>query len=240
MKEIRLKGTIKNIRLPHILVFLNRSLKTGTLVIKTPSFTKKVYIVKGEAIFASSSYEDDRLGEMLIKAGKITMDQYDESVKLLLQTDKRQGTILVELGYLAQRDLFWGVKFQVKEIICSLFVLEDAKYAFVEGEIPTQEVITLKMSMNNLIYEGIRKINNWTWIRTEIPGAETIPALSIDAFLHLKGIELSPYERKMLSLIDSVKNMKEIIEHAKVSSFEGMRFFYTLWTIGAIEEKISE
>jgi len=239
MKEIRLKGTIKNVRLPHILVFLNRSLKTGTLVIKTPSFTKKVYIMKGEAIFASSSYEDDRLGEMLIKTGKITMEQYDESVRLLRQSDKRQGTILVELGYLAQKDLFWGVKNQVKEIICGLFVLEDGEYEFVEGEIPVQEVITLKMSMHNLIYEGIKRIDNWTRIRNELPGAETVITLSGDAFLHIKDMELGPHERKIISLIDGVKNMKAIINHTQVSSFEGMRFFYVLWTVGAVREKTS-
>jgi Domain of unknown function (DUF4388) len=238
MKEISRKGTLRKVSLPRILVSLNKDMKTGTLVVKTPSFTKNVFIVKGEAIFASSSHEDDRLGEMLIKAGKINLEQYKESVRLLKQTDKRQGSILVELGYLSQKDLFWGVKYQVKEIICSLFVLEDGSYEFIEGEIPSQEVITLKIGMNNLIYEGIQKINNWTRIRNEIPPEETVPKLSEDAFMHLKGIELSRQEKKMLSLIDNTKNMKEIIDRAKVNTFEGMRFFYILWTIGAIKEKI--
>lgn len=239
MTEIPLTGTIRDFSLPKILAFLNMSRKTGTLIIKTPPFIKQVYFLKGEAIFASSSYEDDRLGEMLIKAGKITMEQYDESVRLLRQSDKRQGTILVELGYLAQKDLFWGVKNQVKEIICGLFVLEDAEYEFVEGEIPVLEVITLKISMHNLIYEGIKRIDNWTRIRNEIPGAETVMTLGGDAFLHIKDMELSPHERKIISLIDGVKNMKAIIDHAQVSSFEGMRFFYVLWTVGAVQEKIT-
>src|SRR4030043_2299110 len=147
MMEISLADNIKNFSLPKVLAYLNRNRKTGTLIIKTPMFTKKVYLVKGDVIFASSTYEDDRLGEMLIKAGKITMEQYDESVKLLKRTKKRQGAILVELGYLTPKDLFWGVKFQVMEIIYSLFQLEDGGYEFLEGEIPHHEVITLKMSM---------------------------------------------------------------------------------------------
>jgi len=238
MKEISRKGTLRKVSLPRILVSLNKDMKTGTLVVKTPSFTKNVFIVKGEAIFASSSHEDDRLGEMLIKAGKINLEQYKESVRLLKKTDKRQGSILVELGYLSQKELFWGVKYQVKEIICSLFVLEDGSYEFIEGEIPSQEVITLKIGMYSLIYEGIQKINNWTRIRNEIPPEETVPNLGEDAFMHLKGIELSRQEKKMLSLIDNTKNVKEIIDRAKVNTFEGMRFFYILWTIGAIKEKI--
>jgi hypothetical protein len=240
MKEIAMKGTLKKVSLPRLLVALNRKAKTGTLVVKTPSFRKTVYLMNGEAIFASSSNEDDRLGEMLIKAGKITIEQYDESVKLLMQTDKRQGTILVELGYLSQRDLFWGVKYQVKEIICSLFELENGTYAFEEGEIPADEVITLKIGMNNLIYDGIGRINNWIRIRNEMPDPKTVPTLSDNVFVHLKGIELSRQEKKMISLIDAKRNMNEIIDRAKINTFEGMRFFYILWTIDAIEKKITE
>ena len=135
MIKIPLKGNVQNIPLPRFLAFLNSNRDTGTLVLRTPVFTKRVYFVKGDAIFASSTYEDDRLGEMLIKAGKITMEQYDESVKLLKQTGKRQGAILVNLGYLTPKDLFWGVKYQVIEIIYSLFQLEDSEYEFLSGEI---------------------------------------------------------------------------------------------------------
>ena len=110
MNDIPLTGNIKDISLTKILVFLTRNRKTGTLIVKTPVFTKKVFLMKGDAIFASSTYEDDRLGEMLIKTGKITLEQYDESVELLKKTGKRQGAILVERGYLSPKDLFWGVK----------------------------------------------------------------------------------------------------------------------------------
>ena len=132
MMDITLKGNIRDFSIPRILLYLNRNRKTGTLIIRTPAFTKKIFLIKGDAIFASSTYEDDRLGEMLLKAGKITMEQYDRSVELLKQTGKRQGAILVELGYLAPKDLFWGVKYQVEEIIYSIFQLEDAEYNFEE------------------------------------------------------------------------------------------------------------
>ena len=210
--EIPLHGNIKTFSLPSILAYLNRTRKTGTLSLKTSVFTKKAYLSKGDAVFASSSYEDDRLGEMLIKAGKINMEQYDESVKLLKKTGKRQGAILVELGYLTPKDLFWGVKFQVKEIIYSLFLLEDAVYDFIEGEIPSDEVITLKMSMGNLIYEGVKRIDNWTRIRNEMPDPDTVLRLSRDPVALFQDVELGPQDRKMLSLVDGAKTIKELID----------------------------
>ena len=84
--DIPLKGNIRDYSLPKVLVQLNRKRATGTLSVSTPNFTKKIYLIKGDAVFASSSYEDDRLGEMLLKAGKITVEQYDKSVEILKAT----------------------------------------------------------------------------------------------------------------------------------------------------------
>jgi len=237
MTEVLLKGNMQDTGLSKLLSYLNRNRKTGTLIVKTPVFVKKVYLEKGDAIFASSTYEDDRLGEMLIKAGKITMEQFDESVNLLKQTGKRQGAILVELGYLTPKDLFWGVKYQVREIIYSLFLLEDAEYEFIDREIPAQEVITLKMSMGNLIYEGVKRIDNWNRIRNEMPDADTVLKLSNDPVTLFQDVELSPQDRKMLSIIDGRKTIKEIIDSAWTGSFEGMKILYVLLSIAVIEER---
>jgi tetratricopeptide (TPR) repeat protein len=240
MNEIPLAGSIEETGIQRILIHLNRHRKSGTLVIKTPVFTKKVFVVKGDAVFASSTYEDDRLGEMLLKAGKITMEQYDKSVELLKKTGKRQGAILVELGFLTPKDLFWGVKYQVREIIYSLFLLETAGYEFIDGVIPSHEVITLKMSIGNLIYEGIKRIDNWTRIKNEMPATDIVLKLSSDPASIYQDVELSQQDRKMLSLVDGRKTIKEIIDNAWMGSFEAMKTLYVLFSIGVLEEKEKE
>ena len=240
MMDIPLTGNIKDVSLTKILVSLNRNRKTGTLITKIPVFTKKVYLMKGDAIFASSTYEDDRLGEMLIKTGKITLEQYDESVELLKKTGKRQGAILVERGYLSPKDLFWGVKYQVKEIIYSMFQFEDATFEFQEGEIPQQEVITLKMSMGNLIYEGVKRIDNWTRIKKEMPDADIVLKLSTDPVSLFQDIELSQQDRKMLSIIDGAKTIKQLISSSWIGSFEATKILYVLWSMGVVKERGEE
>jgi curved DNA-binding protein CbpA len=237
---ISLKGNLREYSLPKILTDLHRKRATGTFVFRTSTFTKKVYLVKGDAIFAASSYEDDRLGEMLLKAGKITIEQYDKSVEILKRTKKRLGAILVDLGYLTPKDLFWGVKYQVKEIIYSLFQLEDAECEFVEGDVPTDEVITLKMSMGNLIHEGVKRIDNWTRIRREMPDTGIVLTISKDPLNLFQDVELSQYDKKMLTIIDGKKTIKEIIDSSWMNSFEAMKTIYVLWSIGILEEKTPE
>jgi len=230
------KGNLRDYSLPKILTELNRSWGTGTFSITTSHFTKKIYIKEGNVIFASSTFEDDRLGEMLIKAGKITMEQYDKSVELLKSTGKRQGAILVELGYITPKDLFWGVKYQVKEIIYSLFQLDEGEYEFTE-DIPPDEVITLKISTNNLIYEGVNRINNLTRIRRDMPDAHTVFALNEDPTGIHKGIDLSPQDARILSLVDGMRSINQVIEQSRMNSFDVMRTLYVLWSTGFITQK---
>src|SRR4030066_373137 len=237
MMEISPAGNIKDFSLSKVLAYLNRNRKTGTLIIKTPVFTKKAYLIKGDAIFASSTYEDDRLGEMLIKAGKITMEQYDASVDILKKTKKRQGAILVELGYLTPKDLFWGVKYQVKEIIYSLFTLDYAKYEFLEGDLPQNEVITMKISMGNLLYEGIKKMNNLKLIMKEMD-INSILKLRTDPVSLFQDIEIDDQDKKMLFRIDGRKTVKELADSSPNGSFEALKTLYALWSTGTLEGKV--
>ena len=233
--EISLNGNIKDSSIPKILVYLNRNRKTGTLKVMAPAFTKKVYLHKGDAVFASSTDEDDRLGETLTKVGKITMEQYDISVEILKKTGKRQGEILVELGYLTPQEIIWGVKYQIRDIIYSLFELQDAEYEFNEAEIPSDEIITLKMSMANLIYEGVKRIHNLNSIRKELPDMESVLKLSMDPVSLFQDIVLSSMDKKMLFMIDGKKTVRELINISS-NSFQAMKSLYVLCSTGILEE----
>lgn len=153
--EVPATGSLKRFSLSQILNFFKNQQKTGVLTFENRNVKKSIYIKNGDAVFASSNQDEDRLGEMLIRAGKITPEQYDKSAKLLNQSGKRQGTILLELGYLTPKKLFQEVKNQIKEIIVSLFLWEDGTFSFKES-LPSSEIITLTISMEKLIREGIK------------------------------------------------------------------------------------
>ncbi len=235
MDEIPLKGDLKDQSLPSILVHLNSIRATGTLRVRTGAFEKRMYLIEGNAIFASSTYEDDRLGEMLLKAGKINLDQYNRSVEMLKKTGKRQGAILVELGYLTPKDLFWGVKYQVQEIICSLFQLESGQYEFISGEVPEDEVITLKISMGKLIFEGVRRINNWTRIKREMPDMKQRLRLSSDPRRLFQEIDFGSDEKEILSLTNGKRTIEEILNTFSKGSFPALKSLYILYSIGILE-----
>jgi hypothetical protein len=235
----RPKGnSLKEFQLHNILMYLHSHKKTGTLTVKTPMFIKKIYIDKGEVIFASSTCKDERLGEVLLRAGRITLEQYEESVRVLKMTGKKQGTILVELGYLTPKDLFWGVKYQVEEIIYSLFPLEYAEYEFAGGEAPQKDILVLKIQLGSLIYEGLRRIDNFTRIKSEMPDLRYPLSISIGTSSLFEGIELSPMQKSILSLVDGKRSTIELVDHAcaEAKPLEVLKNLYILWFMGILEK----
>src|SRR5437899_2294152 len=77
---------------------------TGTITVTHMGVCKSVVVQGGRLIFASSTSRDDRLGDVLLRQGKITLHQYVEAGKALGR-GKRLGTLLVEHGALTPKDL---------------------------------------------------------------------------------------------------------------------------------------
>jgi curved DNA-binding protein CbpA len=235
-----ISGLLKHYPLPDILLDLQRSEKDGILEIKYGSISKRIYIKNGDMVFATSNKEEDRMGEILLRAGKISVDQHYQSVDIMKKTGKRQGTVLVELGYLKPENLIWAVRHQVEEIILSLFQWEDGEFVFIEGPLLSEEVITLKLSAANLIYRGIKKINNLTRIKNAMPPMDVILYYSTDPMNLFQDINLDNTDKDILSLIDGKRNIKEIISISPLDNFSTIKTLYALINTRIIELKEKE
>lgn len=238
--EIPLSGRLRDTKLPTLLRFLQRNKKSGILIVHRNDLDKSIYIKNGDIVFAISKYPDDRLGEVLLKMGRITLDQYETSVRLLKQTGKRQGTILVEQGFINPKDLFMAVTHQVKEIILSLFTWIDGDYLFQEGDLPSEEVITLRMSTARLIYEGVHRIQDWTRLRRELAPLSTPLQITTDPLVLFQDLGLDPSSRQLISLIDGNKTVEEIFRGSPLKAFETLKCLYFMIAIGIVEAQTAE
>ena len=157
-QNLPLTGNLNEVYLSEILGHLQSIQTTGTLTIEQDHQVKSIYLKDGQIVFASSNLEQDRLGETLLKSGKVSHQQYEKSVEVLKKTGKRQGAVLVELGFLTPKELFEGLKYQVLEILYSLFLWKEGRYSFVTGELPTR-IIPVRIDLVELISEAIKRIN---------------------------------------------------------------------------------
>ncbi len=236
-QAVPLTGRLGGTPLPAVLRALQHSQATGILTVTRNAQTKRIYVKNGDMVFASSQYEDDRLGSMLLKEGKISYVQYETSARLLEKTKKRQGAILVEEGFLTPKELFQAVTAQVKEIILSLFAWLDGDYRFAEQKLPADEVISLRMSSGALIYEGIRRINDFARLSRLLPPFDTLLGMSIDPRDLFQAIAVTPLERELLLLINGARTIRDLICSSPLPTLHTTQLLYFLLATGIIRAK---
>ncbi|MDI6745470.1 MAG: DnaJ domain-containing protein [Thermodesulfovibrionales bacterium] len=191
-------------------------------------------------VFSSSNQDNDKLGEILLKEGKINLEQHKQSVELLKETGRKQGTVLVRLGYLKPQDLVWAVRHQVEEIILSLFSLEgsSSEFEFKEEPLSSDEVITLKLSAANLIHRGIKKITNPQKIFNLLcVPMDAVLCLSSDPMNLFQDIELTMDDKKILSFVDGRTMVKDILSLSSLDESETLKALYALLSVRLIEVK---
>ena len=64
---------------------------------------------------------------------------------------------MVDASYITPKQLFWGLKFQVKEIIFTLFLLDEGDYKYTDGGY-SNDIIVLHLDTAELITEIIQKM----------------------------------------------------------------------------------
>jgi hypothetical protein len=195
---------------------------------------KTVYISQGGLIFATSTDPDDRLGEMLLRKGLITYRILEDSVQAI-QAGKRQGTILVERGAIRSKHLVEGVMEQVQEIIFSLFRWEEGQYEFVEGDLPSREVIVLRMSTADLVMEGTRRVQGWRRVREGLGSLDQQYALSREAPRLMSSMSLQKEDLNLLALLDGVLSVEEICSETRGNDFLTCRQIWGLWAAGVLD-----
>ncbi len=233
----KLNGSLKDFQLADILIGLQRSTKTGILDIKSGSTVKEIFIENGDMIFATSNNEDDRLGELLVKEGKITLEEYNQSSLLLTKTGERLGKILVELGCLTPKELFEAVRHQTEEIILSLFSLEEGRFELQEKPIPQEEIITLRISVANIIYHGIKRITNFSYIKQMCPPIDYVLNISPNPMDIFQALTLEDVDKNILSYINGLYSIKIILLLSPVKDFETIKTICALLSAGLIKIK---
>jgi hypothetical protein len=123
------------------LLGLHRSKWSGVISVDTGYGAKRLFLSNGDIVFAASNVIDDRLGEVIYRQAKITLDELTTSAALVSKKQKF-GQVLLTNGVFTNNHLWNALKIQVAEIIRSVFMVPEV---FVElkagkGYAPTEVI----------------------------------------------------------------------------------------------------
>jgi hypothetical protein len=206
---------------------------SGLLTLNHMGMEKSVRVQDGRLVFAFSSARDDRLGELLLRRGRITLHQYVEAGRAMGK-GLRLGTVLVEQGALDARELVKVVMDHTQEIIYSAFQWTEGLYHFTDGGHAT-EPITLKLSTPDVILEGIRRIELWSRIERVVGPMETRYVRARGYEKVLSEMTLSLEKLSILTGLDAEQDVGTICQNSTLSHFEVCRTLWAYRVIGVVQ-----
>jgi len=234
-----IEGPLRELGIHDVFQLLDLSRKTGTLTVTSLLRDNQgtVYFERGAVIYALIRSNPHPLGELLLRAGKISEGDLSRARDAQTKSGdgRRLGEILVESGAVTRRELERHVRFQVEEVVFELMSWREGFFSFEEREVVNVPAeATIRISTESLLMEGARRIDEWSRIEGKIPHLGVIPSLCAVTDDHAAQLDLLPNEWEVLSEIDGARDLRAIAAELARSEFDVARIAYGLVTTGVV------
>lgn len=235
--DLDLQGNIERFTLPEIFQLVSTGRKTGTLGIQRDDNIVMVYFQDGSVIYGYGPRKTYHVGRMLVENGRISPEQLDESIAWQAQnqrTGKRLGQILIEKQYIDRADLEEVIRKQVEELIFSLMSWDRGSFKFYEDQFPTEEEITVCLSTENVVLEGLRRLDEMVRLKDYLPDFQTVYQLAPSEPGQKRDLSLEPEEWNVLALINGHRSVNDIVAASSMESIETLKRLASLQLAGLI------
>ena len=225
---LALAADVRHLAIGDLLGLLHRARRSGLLLFGWRDHAKSVYVHRGELVFAASNLAGDRVGESLVRSGALSL----EALRLAERSfapGGRFGKVLVELGHVTPRELWHGVKFQVEEIVRSLFSYTDGAVYFFDGDVKPDNVVRLSLPTERLVAEGMQQREElWRFVELlRTPGVELeqVPGA---------GDGLEGAERLLYQALEDERSFAGLLEQLDLEARAAAQAIQMLRRLGAV------
>lgn len=212
-----LSGRLTTMDLPEVLQWVALAKKSGSLIFAKDKIKVYIYFKDGLIVSSRSNDPTKQLGQYLLFQGKITEQELKLAFEIHLKSRIMLGKILVQENLVSQVDVEAALKARTEEVIYDLFLWEDGYFHFVTDTANLDDLIQIKMDLNALLFEGIRRKDEWRRIRAVFPSNDTILSLRPD--VNLKALKLTPLQKKLAYLLTLKKSISEMLLELHGSDF---------------------
>ena len=229
-----IKGSLAEASLPDVLQLLWLGKKTGCLTVSDRTNLGYIYFSNGRITYAAIVNRRDRLGDILVKGGKITQEQLEQGIEVQSKTrDRRLGEILVEQSAVTRADLEQYMQIQIEEAVYFLFTWTSGNFNFESDIAPTEQDFLVSINPESLLLEGARRVDEWSLIEKKIPSFDLIFELD-----HIKveasEVALTKEQGRLIPLLDGTRDVTALIDETAMGEFEVGKSLFGLITAGFV------
>lgn len=234
--DLDLQGNIERFTLPEILQLVASGRKSGTLGIQREDSIVMVYFREGNIIYGYGPRQTYHLGQLLKERGTITAEQLEEAVHVQAQTDnsRRLGEILISRGFIDRAELQDVIRRQVESLLYSLLSWTSGSFKFYEDQFPTEEEITVNLSVENVILEGLRRLDELNMVRETIPDLNTVYTISAAQMGRSRDVALQADEWNIMALVNGHRTLDEVASLSHLGREETLKKLAQLKLAGLI------
>jgi uncharacterized protein DUF4388 len=224
------EGTLAELDLAHLVQWLYETRWTGVLTLMRGEERKTLTFHEGRIVFAASSNPDERLGELLLRRGRLSLREYVDA-SAAIAPGRRLGTVLVGMGVLEPSELADVISDHTRELVYSAFVWDEGHYRLLEGP-STAEVIKLGVRTPDLIMGGIGRIETWSRIDGALGGVDAVYARSPSAERVTADMTLSPEIRAIVASLDPPRMVGDICDRSTLPDIDVCRALWAFRVLG--------
>ena len=234
--ELGLQGNIEKFTLPEIFQLIASSRKSGTLGIQRDDSIVMVYFKEGEIIYGYGPRQTFHLGQLLKDKKIITEQQLEQAVNIQAKTEnsKRLGAIMTSRGFIDRADLEAVVRNQVEELLYSLLSWQTGSFKFYENQFPTEEEITVRLSVENVILEGLRRIDEMNLVKDSLEDMTEVYTISAAQGERTRDVSLQAKEWNVMALVDGRRSIDDICQVSPADRHETLKKLAQLKLAGLI------
>jgi len=247
-----LQGTIRDFGLPDIFQLIGLQRKTGILTLINDKDKESVTVTfeNGMVVMGDSSGRrlEDRLGNVLVKQGKLSRERLEEALSVQKQTLQRLGHILASSSAITTRDLRDALQVQVSQIVFRVFRWREGRYQFNAADsVDYDRENFVPMSADFILMEGIRMVDEWPIIEKKITSFDMVFRPVVDPSQIEVGegagpegsgssgrvaasptgrIRLGADEERVFRRVDGVRTVQGIIDATGTGEFEVCRTLF--------------
>ena len=227
-----IEGALADVSLADISQLLAMGRKTGCLSLTDQGNFGYIYFEDGRVVYASVVDRPDRLGELLVKNEVIDRDQLSAAMeKQAHERGKKLGKLLVEGGALSQEDLEKYISIQIEEAVYHVFHWNQGTFQFQADVKPEESVMRVSISIDALLMEGARRVDEWSVMEKKISSMNLVFTLERDP-LEEEGIDLTEAQQRIIPLIDGERSVTDLVDQSGLVEFDTGKALYGLIQAG--------
>ena len=219
--------------LADLMQWLSAATKTGTLAVRGPKYTKRIYLKQGRIISSASEDPTEQLGQFLLSRGRITEEQLRKGLETQAKTHVLLGKILLMVGAFSEDELKRLLVMKAEETIFSLFLWSDAHFEFEDGELPKDLFVPISLDVQDVLLKGLTMIDELRHIRASFGSTHSIIGRTE---VHLP--EGFPPDRSLgravLSLVDGRRSIADICLTLHSSEFTICQILHQFYEQGFV------